>query len=1363
MRRQKYNSRIPVPERLLAFLLALIMLAAMLPEFSVNAIENEDGLTPLAGGTDSSFNLTYSYDGQEYAITFNIVDTNGDPIAGDYSDLTAEAATRYIFGERDASTSETDPVKDNIVPTIEGYTYQGATTVAGNGSTYAVCSVATSAYNNTVGGNVGQLRFYTTEPLTDKQYLSFDAGDWTVTLTYAAEEKPYEGSSFNVTYNGCVMTVNLVDHDGNPLSTQVTNINAAASGTYSFADLAPEIEGYRYDHAVDVTSGAAVITAGTNVGGYPFRLYNETGGFYSRDKDFAVNLLYSEPDALYYDLNLTELAKKHVLSSGSWKMNNAQCTGPNLVTSVQKAADGSTLYTVLGGRDDDGYFTYCGPESIDGIRNKMYAEGKPYGKQLRFDGWEAEDVDGNACLFPEGAEMSVDEQGVRIVDASGQERVVPEGATFVGKWTEISDLVQFYVNYTGTILDTEGDVKGRNQGHFTPIIAIGHVYYGYVQAGSDSVFGSDADKQIRVDFTYQFDPDNPNAQIVMDYITEYTDDGDNIYVPAGGINDSVLEEHLMAYIRSSPDITIRVSSANKDENGYYINPAIETENATTDNYSVRWYVLKEQSDSWHIDGVMVARTEEINVTKTFSGLTQDQVDQILQADSDEGYNMPVKLGTDRQEYLTMTTQGIAGQYAYQGQEKDAGSPAGQSYHWTLNAINNEQYTLSEEAYELEGYDVSTITINYYKDADGRTQIAYGYEPTTQGLDREVFGGETTAVTFNNFYTPAGTGALAIHKSSSNKTGESDVGSALKGAEFTLYQNDGTTVEGTSTTNVRGSAYFDGLKPGSYILKETQAPDGYYQNENTWTVVVETNDTTGNVTVTVYQNDSDGVMLANDGGVVCYDGGIKQSYGITDDPKAGTVRVTKVFSGLTTQQMETIAQRSYEGGEDPYYIWMQGNISGTGEIDAGMSTNVELYLHDAIRGQDGFTFTWTVANLAMERGEGEDKKAIYYQISEHNYLSSVYQDTEAFQAAGSYKDTVVTAAVNGEAKEVTVDRLDSGTVADISKVTFEPERSDTVELTNHYTNTFTLTLQKIDSETQAPLPNAVFDVYGPYREAVDASRQITYKDPDSGRTRTAYYIDTITADENGIAVKENLNLSDSGSTFVYIINESFAPDGYAPLDEPIVQTVTVDTDGYAHGVYTADVVNYLKANAHLDVTAAKEWDSGRTTAVTLELYRRAEGSEYAQLVGTAVLDGTQDAQITDMRGEEEGTGRLSDDGWSYAWTGLDAYEDSGGEAKRYTYYVREQPVAGYTTQYSGALVELVLEDGVEVQAVPAEGNAQHQSVTVTNSILWEIPSVGGNGIYWPMAGGVLCMCFAAGVLLLSRQPQRGKRVKGGGRR
>lgn len=1083
-------------------------------------------------------------------------------------------------------------------------------------------------------------------------------------------------------------------------------------------------------------------------------------------------------DMLFYDLGVTATYVDTHIFSGSWVSSAPALTDGegSQVTGVTQVvtADGSFLYSAGTPGGDYEYFTTQAVTERQEIGQKLGVDGK----EFRFDGWAAtvadESGDQVEYHFAANARAVLKDDGIHITDEDGVERVLPAGTTLTARWTEVSDIVMFFVNYTGTILDTEGDIGGRNQKDFTGIIGIGRVYYGKAMAGNDSVFGGDADASIRLKFANAFDPDNPETQIVMEYVTVYDANanstsmnggvGYNLYYDADGINDTELETALLSFIQANNNVTIKVSTADNKNN-----PEIENKNSTPDNYSVRWYVMKEQSDGWHIDGVMVAKTQEVAVAKTFSGLTNEQVQNLL-----SNFNMPVKLGENRQEYITMTTQSIEGQYEYLGQE----STGSQSYDWTLHAITDEQYTLSEQNYTLSGYDVSAVVVHYYRDENGQLQIAYQAGSTTEGLTQEVLGGKTVGVSFNNFYTEPGTGAFAIHKSANDRTGQSDVGSALQGATFTLYNHEScadTAIVSTSTTNTRGSAYFNNLTTGTYYLKETAPPKGYLADGSVWKVVVADTGTEGEtkikVTVSQYKEDN-GTAVTDDAETLCYDGGIQASYEIYNTPIADTVRVTKTFSGLTIEQLNALVKDSTKENSDGYYIEVSPNAV-TAPVSPGSDGAARLHLQQSTRSQDGWTFTWVISGLKMTDDNGNP---ILYKIVERNYF--IYNEDDSL----AYKDVAVTAAVNGTAQDVDVYRfLEDGkkyAEATVGPVEFHTDQSDLVELTNHYTNTFNLTLQKVDAVIGTALPNAVFDIYGPYREATDTSKYISYTDPETGRTRTAYYIGTITADASGIATKTGLSLSEDGSTtFVYVINESFSPSGYVKLDEPIVKTVTVDTTGYAHGVYTADVPNTKEEDyVHAALDTVKEWDPRPPTGatVTLELYRVTHSERNvaldkvvdATLVATITLDGVTDTDENNPNnnrmppGEDAATQDTEPDmtvygyesaPWTATWTNLySASKDYGknGNTDHYHYFVREVTrVNGYAVSYtcydaSGAesvgAFQTLRVDGQTFQGVLIADMDEAYTATVVNTTSFELPSTGGAGTLLYAMGGAFLM-------------------------
>lgn len=1273
-----------------------------------------------------------------------------------------------------------------------------------------------------------------------------------------AAQDTAQGNSFTLTYNGYTITFSVVNSAGNAIPGDYSEYDIEAedaaryifgtadseNGTYEKANIVPKIDGYIYGGAMyNNDTACSVATCGyTNEGttfATNFRVYTTepitNRLWYSRDTDLSITLTYYQSGSIIYNLNTPSMSSKGT----GWQQTIALPDDAGMIQVVNDS--NSNLYAQPGGYSEE-----KGPAGIENLyrffigdvddlatspamtdqKSSMY--GTWYGEE-RFDGWTYT-ANGVTYLFDPGAVITKKETDGTISvtaaktitqDANGNDIItpleteeniiLPTGATLTGHWTEVSNVVTFFVNYKGTILDTEGDVGNRRSDTFTLAVAVGHVFYGKQTVGQDNVFGHAANAAITAAFAPTFDPENPNTQIVVEYLRECTQEptGAQAYVTsmqiaAPGANSSKVADNTLLLLKKTGR-TIQIATG--DTSSESPNPTIDNNLCDGDHYELRWYVLKEQTNTWHIDGVLVAKTAEITVSKTFSGLTAEQVTKILQPSNVNGYAIPVKLGTDKQNYLSMTTQSVEGQYTYLKQEQSSSGTAGQSYQWILNAITDEVYTLSEENYTLADYDVSTITVNYYTNENGQTQIAYGYEPTTDNLAQTVKGGTTTAVTFNNFYTPTGTGALAITKRV-NQSAESDTGAVLPGAVFTLYQSDGTTEVTTSTSNVRGAAYFNNLKDGTYILKETTAPTGYIANTDTWTVEV-TKGTDNKVSVTVYKNDVNGSKSGD--GTVCYDGGVTQSYTIENTPETSTIRITKTFSGLTAEQMEAIVKKSVKPDPESdstipsYYIELRGNIDDSGTIGADKKTLVELYLEDASRSQDGYTFTWMVTDLMVTTGAGEGKQNINYTVTEHNYQNS------------NYVDTIVRASVNGESAVVTLDRRQDQAWFQTS---FRENQSDLIELSNRYTNTFSLKLRKIDSATKKALANAVFKIYGPYTESTSATDTKTYTDS-TGKVHTVYFIKSITSGQDGYATIENLTLSQGENVFVYVLDESQAPAGYAAAPQQVV-TVTVNDDAIStpdSSSYVEGILNYEAPNTreedyvHQALNTEKVWDPDppEGTTVTLELYRVTHNERENPLdevvdakdvekVAEITLDGVTDKKpgtsgdseeddSTEDGSRESGSDSSSDGEtsgtenvdmtvtvyesapWVATWGNL--YSASKDYTKdkpvHYHYFVREVTVInGYAVSYTcydvngeepdGAFQQLKVRiDGKDeiIQAVLLADMDEAYKVTITNTNHFELPETGGKGTLPYTIGGTLVIAgsFMYGYKLRRKKERR----------
>lgn len=129
--------------------------------------------------------------------------------------------------------------------------------------------------------------------------------------------------------------------------------------------------------------------------------------------------------------------------------------------------------------------------------------------------------------------------------------------------------------------------------------------------------------------------------------------------------------------------------------------AIPKEKLTSDHFTIRWAVLKyDGSDGWHIDGILVAKTARFTVTKTFVG------DSEAIAAVKGTWSAAVTHGND--------AGGAAGRdYTLSLKEKSAETdpaktgytsydPATDTYVWTLEARQGRTYRITESGHEYAG-------------------------------------------------------------------------------------------------------------------------------------------------------------------------------------------------------------------------------------------------------------------------------------------------------------------------------------------------------------------------------------------------------------------------------------------------------------------------------------------------------------------------------------------------------------------------------------------------------------------------------------------------------------------------------------
>lgn len=118
---------------------------------------------------------------------------------------------------------------------------------------------------------------------------------------------------------------------------------------------------------------------------------------------------------------------------------------------------------------------------------------------------------------------------------------------------------------------------------------------------------------------------------------------------------------------------------------------ITSDELTTDNFQVRWYVFKyNTTDQWHIDGILVPKSGRLQITKTFSGLTEKEIEQLK-----DSFKIDVRGATtygENQYNLSL--------------DKGEASDNGMTYRWTVD-VYSAVYTVKEKDMDVENWTRET--------------------------------------------------------------------------------------------------------------------------------------------------------------------------------------------------------------------------------------------------------------------------------------------------------------------------------------------------------------------------------------------------------------------------------------------------------------------------------------------------------------------------------------------------------------------------------------------------------------------------------------------------------------------------------
>lgn len=351
---------------------------------------------------------------------------------------------------------------------------------------------------------------------------------------------------------------------------------------------------------------------------------------------------------------------------------------------IQKNAS----HTVL--RPDDDY-------AVVVVKDTQYSKQYYY----TFDCWEVTTVGGQKHTIPAGGTLDY----TKLQEYANEHAEVQLQA----KWKLRDkkgrpDSVNFFVGLSCEILDYGGNTKPQPKENFTK----DSVYSTRIH-GTDHVIGHvlmDANNKYQAGI-YVADAASPKTAFDLDEdlrnaakniplrVTPPTDKAENqsITCPLDeGVDKAEItvdsmptDEEIFRKIRNSKEEVYKYD-ANKTK------VIIPKENLTTDKYAIRWYVLKYQnSDGWHIDGVLVEKNAKVIIKKTFVG-DKEAIDEVKQ-----NYSITVTKSDDSKDTRTLTLKAASSSdstslgYTTYDQATD-------TYTWVVEGYQGEQYTVKEQNY-----------------------------------------------------------------------------------------------------------------------------------------------------------------------------------------------------------------------------------------------------------------------------------------------------------------------------------------------------------------------------------------------------------------------------------------------------------------------------------------------------------------------------------------------------------------------------------------------------------------------------------------------------------------------------------------
>ena len=462
---------------------------------------------------------------------------------------------------------------------------------------------------------------------------------------------------------------------------------------------------------------------------------------------------------------------------------------------------GSTTYTTSEIQENVSHTVLRPDDDYAVVNDTKYSKQYYY----TFDSWEVTTVGGKKITIPADKTLNYDTlQAYANEDAEVHLQAKWKLQDKKGR----PDSVNFFVNLGCKILDYGGNTHSQPVENFTK----DSVYSTRIH-GTDNVIGHplmDAENKRKsgiyvadaasADTAFDLDEALRNAANNIPLRVTSTQSDTSIYCPlAEGVDKAEItvdsmptDEEILRKIRNSGQ------KVSKRVNGEDV--TIPSENLTTDKYAIRWYVLKYQdSDGWHIDGVLVEKNAKVIIEKTFVG------DSEAIAEVKNNYSITVTKSNDPSDTRKLTLNAAKDDtenLGYTTYDK-----ATETYTWVVEGYQGEQYTIKENNYTAQDITIKensrTGTLKKAFTSTSRYAIhnAENHENDTNGdkpypeagvsvtmaayaadIDEQYY----QTVHLTNIYAQAG--ILTLSKA------DSVTGHGLGNVQFKLSNQDGSKLE-----------------------------------------------------------------------------------------------------------------------------------------------------------------------------------------------------------------------------------------------------------------------------------------------------------------------------------------------------------------------------------------------------------------------------------------------------------------------------------------------------------------------------------------------------------------------------------------